>query len=469
MPDRDIPLEVNGDRFEQVLADLLQAEERGERPNISELVRMAPELESSLREFLRNRADFDKLAPHLAPTATQPEVEAPQLELPPGSRFGGYIVLQKVGHGGRGVVYRVRDPELNRPLAVKVIRHELRTEPDAVRRFLEESQVMGQLQHPGIVPVHAVGQLPEGRPYFAMKLVQGRTLAELLAERPAPAHDLPRFLVIFQQVCQAVAYAHSRGVMHRDLKPANIMVGAFAEVQVMDWGLAKVLTADVADHERPRGEQEAQIPYGVDTVRTVRTEETGHSSADGLVVGTFAYMSPEQATGQADQVGPQTDVFGMGAVLCEILTGLPPYAGGSAWEQHLRAAEGDMANAYARLDGCGADVELISLAKNCLAVEPERRPRDAGAVAGRLAAYQVGVQERLRRAELEQAAAQARVEEARATLRAERRARRLTAGLAAAVVAALLLAAGGGLWTWPTRRAAGTTSRPSWHASRMPE
>jgi serine/threonine-protein kinase len=446
VPDEPLTQTVIEDRFEQVLADFLQAEECGERPNLSQVIREFPELEGPLREFLRNRAGFDKLAPHLAPTATQPEVEATQLELPLGSRFGGYIVLQEIGHGGRGVVYRVRDPELNRPLAVKVLRHELRDEPDAVRRFLEEAQVMGQLQHPGIVPVHAVGQLPDGRPYFAMKLVQGHTLAELLGERPDPAHDLPRFLVIFQQVCQAVGYAHSRGVIHRDLKPTNIMVGAFAEVQVMDWGLAKVLTADVADHERPRGEQEAQILDGVDTIRTVRTEETGHSSVDGLVVGTFAYMSPEQAKGQVEQADPRVDVFGLGAILCEILTGLPPYAGRSAWELHLRAAEGDVANAHARLDGCGADVELIALTKDCLAVERERRPRDAGAVAERLVTYLAGVQERLHRAELERAAAEARRAEAEAKARAEWRARRLAVGLIA--VTLLVVLTGGGGWLW---------------------
>jgi tetratricopeptide (TPR) repeat protein len=436
MPNRDISLEVNGDRFEQVLADLLQAEERGERPNISELLRMAPEVESSLREFLRNRADFDKLAPHLAPTATQPPVEAPQLELSPGSRFGSYELLQMVGQGGRGIVYRVNDLELNRPLAVKVLRPELRGELDAVRRFLEEAQVIGQLQHPGIVPVHAIGQLPDGRPYFAMKLVQGRTLAELLDERSAPAHDLPRFLVIFQQVCQAVAYAHSRGVIHRDLKPANVMVGAFAEVQVMDWGLAKVLTVEGASRETPPGEPVALVPAGSDTIRTVRTETTGFSSADGLVVGTIPYMSPEQAKGQVEQVDPRVDVFGLGAILCEILTGLPPYAGGSARKLHLMAAEGDLVDAYARLDGCGAEVELIALAKDCLASERERRPRDAGAVAERVAAYEAEVQERLRRAELEQAAAEARAAE-------ERKRRRVLLGLATAVLALVVVAASG--------------------------
>src|SRR5262249_31393893 len=182
----------------------------------------------------------------------------------------------------------------------------------------------------GIVPVHSVGNLPDGRPYFAMKLVQGRTLAALLAERglgepgatatagptasatacqttttgenqtPKPALadapgspiDLSRFLGIFQQICQAAAYAHSRGVIHRDLKPSNVMVGAFAEVQVMDWGFAKVLA-----------NAEGHFTGDPDTIHTVRTGATGVSSADGMVAGNYAYMSPEQAKGQV-QPGP---------------------------------------------------------------------------------------------------------------------------------------------------------------------
>src|SRR5262249_31814435 len=153
MPDQPLDSTVQVDRFERVLAELLQAEERGERPELADLLRMAPELEAPLREFFRNRHEFDRLAPQMGQTATHPEAPSREPDLPVGSRLGGYTVLHEVGHGGRGIVYRVSDPELNRPLAVKVLRPELRDEPDAVRRFLEEAQVTGQLQHPGIVPV----------------------------------------------------------------------------------------------------------------------------------------------------------------------------------------------------------------------------------------------------------------------------------------------------------------------------
>jgi serine/threonine-protein kinase len=438
MPDDRLASTETEDRFERVLAGLLKDEEDGKRPDLSEVLRTAPDLETPLREFFRNRDAFDRLAPKLAPTAARPAAVVPQSDLPPDSRFGGYEIIKELGRGGRGIVYRVSDPELNRPLAVKVLRPELRDEPDAVRRFLEEAQLTSQLQHPGVVPVHAIGRLADGRPYFAMKLVRGRTLAELLAERPAPSHDLLRFLGVFQQVCQAVAYAHSRGVIHRDLKPQNVMVGAFAEVQVMDWGLAKVLAAEGASRETPPGEPGASVAGGGDTIRTVRTEAAGHSSADGMVAGTPAYMSPEQAKGQVELIDERADVFGLGAVLCEVLTGRHPYAGVPAWKLLLVAAAGDLADAFARLDRCGADAELIALARDCLAPERERRPRDAEAVTERLAAYLAGVQERLRQAELERAAAEARAAE-------ERKRRRAWLGLAAAVLALVAVAAGGAL------------------------
>ncbi len=338
----------------------------------------------------------------------------------------GYEILGELGRGGMGAVFKGRDPELGRELAVKVLLERHHDDPRTVERFVEEAQVGGQLQHPGVVPVYEAGRLPDDRPYFTMKLVEGRTLAALLKERDTPARDLPRFLLIFQQICQTLAYAHSKGILHRDLKPANAMVGAFGELQVMDWGLAKVM--------RSGG------------VRTVRSETAEAQSEVGSVMGSPAYMAPEQACGDVEGLDERCDVFGLGAILCEVLTGSPPYRGRETGELLRKAARADLGDAFARLDGCGAEAELAQLAKTCLAAEPAERPRDAGAVAAAMTAYLAGVQERLRRAELERAAAQARAEEAQAKTRAERRARRMTAALAATVLVAVTGAGAGALW-----------------------
>ena len=162
-------------------------------------------------------------------------------EMPAASdRTDRYQLFGEIAHGGMGAVLRGRDVDIGRDLAVKVLLDGHAGNPDLVRRFIEEAQIGGQLQHPGVVPIYDVGTFADRRPFFTMKLVKGRTLAGLLQARKDPTDSMPRFLGIFEQVCQTIAYAHARGVIHRDLKPSNIMVGSFGEVQVMDWGLAKV-------------------------------------------------------------------------------------------------------------------------------------------------------------------------------------------------------------------------------------
>jgi serine/threonine-protein kinase len=371
--------------------------------------------------------------PRAAPpdtTAPGPDPDFRPADLP--THAGRCELGAEIGRGGMGAVLLGRDPELDRPLAVKVLLPGRAGDADLERRFLAEAQICGRLQHPGVVPVHDVGRLEDGRPFFTMKLVKGRTLADLLAERRTPADELPRFVQIFEQVCQAVAYAHSRGVIHRDLKPSNVMVGEFGEVQVMDWGLAKVLTGGPAAPASPP----------VSTIRTVRTADPGGGSRAGTVVGTPAYMAPEQALGLVERVDARADVFGLGAVLCEVLTGKPPYRGRGGIDM-IQAASADLEDAFARLDGCGADVELVRLAKTCLDPKPERRPADAGAVAEAVAAHRRSVEERLRRAELARVAAQEKA------LR-ERQRRWWTLALAASGLLTLA-AAGVAGWLWQLR------------------
>src|SRR5262245_40624421 len=162
--------------------------------------------------------------------------------VPPRVSFGRFESCAEIGRGGMGVVYRAFDPMLCRDVAVKALLAAPGERPDLEQRFLNEARVGARLQHPGLVPVYELGSCADGRPYLVMKLVQGRRLADLLAERSSPADGLPHLLGVFEQVCQAVGYAHSRGVIHRDLTPSNVMVGEHGEVQVMDWGLARVLS-----------------------------------------------------------------------------------------------------------------------------------------------------------------------------------------------------------------------------------
>jgi serine/threonine-protein kinase len=363
---------------------------------------------------------------------------------PPPGRPGGrddpdsgtrYRIDGEIARGGMGSVLRGRDPDLGRDVALKVLREDFRENGEMLRRFVEEAQIGGQLQHPGIVPIYELGTFGDRRPFFSMKLVQGDTLASSLASRPDPGDGLPRFLSIFESIAQTVAYAHARGVIHRDLKPSNIMVGAFGEVQVMDWGLAKVL---------PRGGMTDDAEAGTipREERAITTARSGSADSDlskaGSILGTPSYMAPEQARGEIDRVDERADVFALGSILCEILTGQPAFTGGSSGEIQRKAAAGDLADALARLGASGADAELIAMARDCLARAPEDRPRAAGAVSARVTAYLAGVQERLRRAELE------RVE--------ERARRRLTTVAAAALILLSLL--GGGGYAWSQRQKA---------------
>ena len=366
---------------------------------------------------------------------------AEKLAIPQGR--GNYQLMGEIARGGMGVVLKGHDTDLGRDVAVKVLDARLAERMDVVQRFVEEAQIGGQLQHPGIVPVYDLGLMGDDRPYFTMKLVKGRTLATLLANRENPRSERARMIDIFESVCQTMAYAHSRGVIHRDLKPANIMVGAFGEVQVVDWGLAKVLARGGTADEKAAHQVHTQMTV----LETVRSEGSGSGSESmfGSVLGTPAYMPPEQARGHVDRLDERADVFALGAILCEILTGVPPYLGER--DEVIGAASlGETDDAFGRLDACEADAELVKLAKQCLMSAPAARPGDAGVVAERVHAYVVTVEDRAHRAEVEATAARVRAEE-------ERKARKLTLALGAAVVAVVLVGGGGWLFVQNERAA----------------
>ncbi|MDG1874301.1 MAG: tetratricopeptide repeat protein [Mariniblastus sp.] len=381
-----------------------------------------------------------------------------------------YRLYEEIARGGMGAILKGHDNDLRRDLAIKVLLKDHKDRPEVIQRFIEEAQIGGQLQHPGIAPVYELGWFSDQRPFFSMKLVKGKTLSELLKGRKSPADRRGYFIGIFEQICQTVAYAHSRSVIHRDLKPANIMVGAFGEVQVMDWGLAKVLSEekptkgnerDTPDHERSviqtrrvSGESSSGSSTGFDGA--------GANTQMGSVLGTPAYMPPEQALGEIDLMDQRTDVFGLGAILCVILTGKPPYDAENRKQVYRMACRGKIADCFERLDDCGADEELIDLAKRCLSVEQENRPGDAGILAEQMTNYLESVEAKLRQAQMQRAAEAARAVE-------ERKRRRVSLALAGAVF--LLLTVGGGAWLYvehqEAKRQASLAAEQTRHANAM--
>jgi tetratricopeptide (TPR) repeat protein len=370
--------------------------------------------------------------PFVAPT-TETTATPSKLDL------RGYELMETLGEGGMGEVYRCCDPALGRDLAIKVMKAELRGQPKVEHRFLREARVTGSLQHPGIVPVHNLGRLADGRLHYTMRLVRGRTFAAILKEEAGQRERLPYLLSIFEKICQAVAYAHSKRAIHRDLKPSNVMVGKFGEVQVMDWGLAKMLGQDDAATESE------EKPEAAGTRIVTESDTPVDLSRMGSGFGTPAYMPVEQALGEWDAVDERADVFALGSILCDVLTGKPAYWGDGE-EVYRRAKRGDVSEAFARLQQCGADAALLALCRECLSPRREDRPRDAAVVAKRVAEYQAEVQERLRQAEVERGQAEVRVRE-------ERKRRRW------AVAFGVVLLVGTAFSTWQAVRATKAESK----------
>lgn len=304
-----------------------------------------------------------------------------------------YVSAAELGRGGMGVVLKVRDADLRREVAMKVVRSD-RAQPGTqngnavLRRFIEEAQITGQLEHPNIVPVHELGADADGRVYFTMKLVRGRPLNDVIKSLRAgdkatlDEYPLDRLLGVFMKVCDALSFAHAHNVIHRDLKPENIMLGRFGEVLVMDWGLARILNQPEAPG--------VEVTGGIETDSSQRRLE-GDSrpsalSMEGTIAGTPAYMAPEQARGQVSRIDQTTDVFALGAILYELLILRPPYQGEGGTQIIERAAEGEIVppaeraakdpelrQRLARLPGGKVPPELEAIAMHALSYRQERR------------------------------------------------------------------------------------------------
>jgi len=283
--------------------------------------------------------------------------ESPPNASPPHRATERYHVLAEHGRGGLGVVSRARDRDLGRDVAIKELLTRGRT---GEARFLREARITARLEHPGIVPVYEAGRWTDGTPFYAMKLVSGRPLRELIAERRTVAERI-RLLHHVIAVADAMAYAHARNIIHRDLKPANVIVGDFGETIVIDWGLAKDLT------------ETDQAFAGEGWLRSVSDDDL---TATGAVLGTPSYMAPEQEQGAP--VDQRADVFTIGAMLWELcsLQKVPPT---------------DIGHRHRLLRRAGIDRDLIAIVDKALEPDPDRRYRDAGALATDLKAFKAGV------------------------------------------------------------------------------
>ncbi|MCO8125267.1 protein kinase [Stieleria sp. TO1_6] len=295
-----------------------------------------------------------------------------------------YTIGELIGSGGMGIVYKAHDKVFDRQVALKVLRRCHQGCAERRDRFLQEARTTARLQHPGIVAVYDMGISDDDQPYFSMKLVKGRTLDDLITSENTTPLERSRLLDTFARVCQTVAFSHSHHTMHLDLKPSNVMVGAFGEVYVMDWGLSRRL-------DSTGGHPLVNQPSAI---LTAETELPATDFSSSKIIGTPSYMAPEQAKGK--RIGVRADVFGLGAILCEILTGLPPYEGENFRHVYRRAVRGALGRAFQRLESCDADPALIAISKRCLARQEKDRPANAGIIASEITSF---VESSMQRAE----------------------------------------------------------------------
>ena len=278
-----------------------------------------------------------------------------------------YQIIKLHDRGGLGEVFVAKDQELNREVALKEIQSQFADHSDSRNRFMLEAEVTGGLEHPGIVPVYGLGQYEDGRPYYAMRFIKGDSLKDAITafhsskELSASERSLQlrKLLGRFIDVCQAISYAHSRGVLHRDLKPGNIMLGKYGETLVVDWGLAKVAGRD--ESTKTNEEQTLQPTSGSGVTPTLA----------GSAIGTPAYMPPEQAAGRLDELGPASDVYSLGATLYHLLTGVAPFHGRNQVAVLTAVQDGDFKPPRAIDDSIPKPLEAVCL--QAMAVEPPSR------------------------------------------------------------------------------------------------
>jgi serine/threonine protein kinase len=287
-----------------------------------------------------------------------------------------YSRIRAHAKGGLGLVYLAQDHELQREVALKEIQPEFLNNHESSARFLLEAQLTGRLEHPGIVPVYGLGKYPDGRPYYAMRFIQGESFQEEIESfhRKHPlsqsslfdSRDFRGLISRFVDVCNAIHYAHEKGVLHRDIKPANVMLGKYGETLVVDWGLAKIL---------PLGAR----PGASEQVNSRKNLDSPSSTQDGDVMGTPLYMSPEQAAGRSAEMTETSDVYSLGAMLVTLATGQKPIDGRTRYEVLENVRTGRIR--YVRDMVPRAPRALDAICRRAMALEPVNRYPTARALA----------------------------------------------------------------------------------------
>ncbi len=332
---------------EQQLADLLvqitEQQQRGKRPNVDEMIRQNPELGDELKQLLNIAQMADLFAASSSANESTinhpPPFQEPTSDLP--RKFANYILQEEVGRGGMGVVYKAWDTRLQRNVALKMILRGEHATAENLGRFHREAQSAAGLSHRNIVPVYDVGE-HEGQPYFCMKYIEGSTLSRVIARGPLPSGKAARLTAA---MAQAVHQAHEQGLLHRDLKPSNVLIDSEKEPVVTDFGLAK------------------------------RVEGGASLTGTGAIVGTPSYMAPEQAQGERDTITPAADVYSLGAILYEMLTGRPPFQAANVVDVLLQVRSEDPIPPRMLNSQIDPDLEIICL--KCLEKRPEHRYRSA--------------------------------------------------------------------------------------------
>ncbi len=395
---------------EVAFADYLRRRETGEEIAFDAFLSEHAGLEADLRKLERNWQRVRGIMGRLVGTDSDEFARRSEPRLPPaeiherlkGRRtpFERYRIDGEIGRGGMGKVVDAWDSDLRRHVAMKVALEREKTGPgDAsermrrLARFLEEAQITGQLDHPGIVPVHELGLDDDGKLYFTLKLVRGRDLRGIfeLVRTGAEGWSQTRALGVLLRVCEAMAFAHERGVVHRDLKPSNIMVGRHGETYVMDWGLARVLGEEDTRDLRVV-ENTIDVALAVASDRFDASHETPGSpllTVDGEVIGTPQYMPPEQAQGDLERIGPPSDVYSLGAILYELLAGKPPYLSGNGraspqavWRRVIEGPPKPIGMLALK-----QPAELVAICEKAMARPIEERYADMSELAEDLRAY----------------------------------------------------------------------------------